>query len=180
VGALQSLILPVAALCVLLSWLLPSPRGLPYTGMPAFKAHLVIAMLAYSLFTIAALHALLMAALEKHLHGGSLPAFLRNLPPLVAMEALLFRILMAGFLLLTLTLVSGVFFSEALFGQPLKFTHKNVFALLSWLIFGGLLTGRHVYGWRGRLAVRWTLTGFVVLLLAYVGTKFVFELVLRR
>lgn len=180
INALQTLILPVAAIAVLIPIVLPSEHAYPYGQYPAFRIHLIISMLAYSLFTIGALHALLMASLEKRLHVGTLPLFLRNLPPLIAMEALLFRILTAGFLLLTLTLASGIFFSEAVFGKPLRFTHKNVFALLSWGVFAMLLVGRRVYGWRGRIATRWTLIGFGMLLLAYVGTKIVFELILQR
>lgn len=177
---LQSLVLPVAAAAVLLPVVFPSVKPLPNTELLAFKVHLLIGLLAYSLFTIASLHVLLMALLEKRLHGGRLPRALRGLPPLLEMEALLFRIIWAGFILLTLTLLSGVIYSEELFGQPARFNHKNVFGVLSWLVFAALLAGRHVYGWRGRVAVRWTLTGFLMLLLAYVGSKFVLEVVLGR
>jgi ABC-type uncharacterized transport system permease subunit len=96
------------------------------------------------------------------------------------MEALLFRILLAAFVLLTLTVVSGVFFSEQLFGKPLTLSQKTVFAIISWFIFGGLLAGHYFRGWRGRTAVHWTLAGFTALLLAYVGSKVVLELVLKR
>ena len=146
----------------------------------AFKIHLLIAMLAYSLFTIASLHVLLMALLERRLHDGTLTHVLQKLPPLLTMEALLFRIIWAGFVLLTLTLVSGVVFSEELFGKPAQFNHKTAFGMVSWLIFAALLAGRHVYGWRGRVAVRWTLAGFLTLVLAYIGSKFVVEVLLGR
>jgi ABC-type uncharacterized transport system permease subunit len=96
------------------------------------------------------------------------------------METLLFRIITAGFVLLTLTLVSGIVFSEELFGKAMRFNHKTVFGILSWLIFAALLGGRLRYGWRGRIAVRWTLAGFLMLVLAYVGSKFVLEVVLGR
>ncbi len=177
---LQSLVLPVAAVASFLPAVFPSLRPLPNTGFLAFKFHLLIAMLAYSLFTIASLHVLLMALLERRLHGGDLPQALRGLPPLLAMEALLFRIIWAGFILLTATLASGFVFSEELFGRAAKFNHKTVFGVLSWIIFAALLGGRHVYGWRGRVAVRWTLTGFLMLVLAYIGSKFVLEVILGR
>jgi ABC-type uncharacterized transport system permease subunit len=96
------------------------------------------------------------------------------------MEALLFRIIWAGFILLTLTLVSGVVYSEELFGKAAKLNHKTVFGIVSWVIFAALLGGRHVYGWRGRIAVRWTLAGFLALVLAYIGSKFVLEVILGR
>ena len=96
------------------------------------------------------------------------------------MERLLFRLIHIAFVLLTLTLISGIFFSEALFGKALTFNHKTVFAIVSWLIFAALLLGRHLRGWRGKVALRWTLSGFVALLLAYVGTRFVLEVILGR
>ncbi|HWU83389.1 MAG TPA: cytochrome c biogenesis protein CcsA, partial [Methylophilaceae bacterium] len=153
---------------------------LPYADQPMFLAHLFIAMLAYSLFTFAAMHALLMAVAERSLHQKPTLLKLPDFPPLMTMETLLFRVISVGFLLLTLTLLSGMLFSEALFHQPLKFNHKNLFTILSWLIFGGLLLGRVAYGWRGRTAIRWTLIGFVLLLLAYAGSKFVLEILLHR
>ena len=178
--ALQSLVLPVAAVAALLPAVFPSLKPLPNTGLLAFKIHLLIAMLAYSLFTIASLHVLLMALLERRLHDGGLPRALRGLPPLLALETLLFRIIWAGFILLTLTLLSGMIYSEELFGKAARLNHKTVFGVLSWIIFALLLGGRHVYGWRGRTAVRWTLTGFLMLVLAYIGSKFVLEVVLGR
>jgi ABC-type uncharacterized transport system permease subunit len=93
---------------------------------------------------------------------------------------MLFRTIGVGFALLTLAVSSGVFFSEELFGTPLQLSHKIVFAILSWLVFGGLLAGRHFRGWRGRTALYWTITGFTLLLLAYLGTQFVLEVLLGR
>jgi ABC-type uncharacterized transport system permease subunit len=177
---LQALVMPVAAVASLLPAFFPAVKPLPNTEFLAFKFHLLISMLAYSLFTIASLHVVLMALLERRLHGGALPQGLQRLPPLLAMEALLFRVIWAGFILLTLTLASGVIFSEELFGKPAQFNHKTVFGVVSWVIFAALLTGRHIYGWRGRVAVRWTLAGFITLVLAYLGSKFVLEVLLGR
>lgn len=177
---LQSLVLPAAAAAALLPAVFPSLKPLPNTDMLGFKIHLLIAMMAYSLFTIASLHVLLMALLERRLHGGALPRALRGLPPLLALEALLFHLIWAGFILLTLTLLSGMIYSEELLGKAAKLNHKTVFGVLSWIIFAGLLGGRHLRGWRGRTAVRWTLAGFLMLVLAYVGSKFVLEVVLGR
>ena len=177
---LQILGLPLAAVCVLLPALFPGQPLKVNADSVAFRLHFLIAMLAYSLFTLAALHALLMAAAEKSLHQGRLSPLLSRLPPLMTMEALLFRLINIGFLLLTLTVVSGVLFSERLFGRALSFDHKTVFGLIAWLIFGALLIGRHLRGWRGRLALRWTMAGFVALMLAYVGSRFVIEVILGR
>ncbi|MBA2483139.1 MAG: cytochrome c biogenesis protein CcsA [Nitrosomonas sp.] len=181
--ALQTLIAPlaaVAAIAALLPMVFPSLHPLPNTESPIFKAHVLVAMLAYSLLTIGVLHALLMKALENRLHHPAMSSILTNLPPLLVMEKLLFRIIWAGFALLTLTLFSGVIFSKEVFGQPLTFTHKTLFGFVSWGIFAALLIGRQLYGWRGRVAVRWILTGFVILILAYIGSKFVLEILLNR
>lgn len=177
---LQMLGLPLAALCVLLPPVFPGQHLLANAGSAVFRAHFLMAMLAYSLFTLAALHAILMAVAEKRLHRGRLSPLLAGLPPLLTMEALLFRLIHIAFALLTLTLASGILFSETLFGKALAFNHKTVFAIVSWLIFAALLTGRHLRGWRGRTALRWTLAGFAALLLAYVGSRFVLEVVLGR
>jgi ABC-type uncharacterized transport system permease subunit len=172
--------LPLAALCVTLPLLLPGQHILVNADALTFRVHFLMAMLAYSLFTLAALHAILMAVTEQHLHRGRLTPFFAGLPPLLTMETLLFRLINIAFVLLTLTLVSGALFAEHLFGKAFAFNHKTIFAVLSWLIFAALLIGRYRYGWRGRTALRWTLTGFGVLLLAYVGSRFVLEVLLGR
>jgi len=177
---LQALVVPGVALAALLPLALPASPAVAYTGMPAFTAHFVAAMLAFSLFTIASLHVLLMAYIERRLHGGTLPVPLKHLPPLLAMEQMLFRIIGAGFVLLTLALASGILFSDEVFGKPLRLNHKTVFSIAAWVIFGLLLAGRAVRGWRGRIATRWTLAGFLLLVLAYVGSKFVLEVILGR
>jgi ABC-type uncharacterized transport system permease subunit len=179
-SAVLGLMSPVALLAVGLQAAIPTRHIIEYAGDPLFTLHFGIAMLAYSLFIVATVHALVMLAEEKWLHRGQLPPFLSTLPPLMEMERLLFRILLAAFVLLTLTLVTGTFFSEQLFGKRFTMSHKTVFGILSWFIFGGLLAGHYFRGWRGRKAVRWTLAGFTTLLLAYVGSKVVLELILQR
>ena len=175
--------LALAALMVPLTALFPGRAAAgAYAASFEFRLHLVLAMLAYSLFTIAILHALLMAAVERRLHrkDGAAGVTMGPLPPLLTLERLLFRLIGAAFLMLTLTLATGIVFSETLFGRAMRFDHKTVFAVLSWLTFGLLLGGRRLYGWRGRTALRWTLSGFVLLILAYIGSRFVLEVILGR
>lgn len=172
--------LPAATICVLLPIFVTEEHILVNADSLAFRIHFLVAMLSYSLFTLAALHALLMAGLEHSLHRGKLPTFLASLPPLMTMDRLLFRMLHIAFVLLTLTLLSGIFFSEVLFGKALTLNHKTIFAFISWFIFAYLLVGRHFRGWRGQIALRWTLSGFAVLLLAYIGTRFVLEILLHK
>lgn len=186
VRGLHVFLLPVAAVSVVLPVVFGGAQISAAGGSLALRLHLLTAISAYSLLTIAAMHALLMASMDRQLHEAGTGAqsaiarILRQVPPLLAMERLLFRLIAAGFVLLTATLVSGVFFSEALFGQALRFDHKTVFTFASWLVFAGLLAGRAAFGWRGRTALRWTLAGFVMLLLAYIGSRFVLEVILQR
>ena len=180
IASLLTLMLPLAAVASVLPALFPSPRMLIQPPSGLFDTHVLMALLAYSLFTIAALHAGLIALVEKRLHHARMPEILKNLPPLMTMETLLFRVIGVGFLILTVTVASGFLFSEQIFGHPWQFTHKVLFGLLSWIVFGVLLLGHHFYGWRGHTAVRLTLSGFAFLLLAYLGTQFVLEVILRR
>ncbi|MBB5407381.1 ABC-type uncharacterized transport system permease subunit [Paraburkholderia sp. HC6.4b] len=191
---LRLLVLPLACVASLLPLAFGGVRVLPYAAAPMFKLHFLIANIAYGLFAIAALHAVLMLAVERRLHSmrgglaqrhaaadnGWWSSWLDALPPLLTLEKLLFRLIGAGFVLLTLTLLSGILFSEQLIDRALRLDHKTVFAILSWVMFGALLTARKVSGWRGRAALRWVLASFVALLLAYVGSRFVFEVLLHR
>lgn len=178
--SLQAFVLPPAAVFAILPALTTQNHYLPTGEAGLFLAHIGIAILAYSLFTFAALHAALMTIAERSLHNKPTVIKLPSFPPLMVMETLLFRIITLGFILLTITMVSGMLFSEQIFGKPLQFNHKIIFSIASWLIYGALLIGRYRYGWRGLKAIRWTLTGFVLLLLAYVGSKFVLEVLLHR
>ncbi len=177
---LQPMVLPLAAGCAALPVVFQNAHALTHAGTWGFRLHFIAAMLAYSLFTLSALHAVFMGYTERKLHQRALTKSLASLPPLLTMEALLFRMIGIGFLLLTAALVSGSFFSEELFGKALTLDHKTLFAFASWGIFAALLAGRHIRGWRGRTALRWTMAGFMVLLLAYIGSRFVLEVILGR
>ncbi len=178
--SLQAFVLPPAALFALLPALTSTNHFIPQAAQPLFIAHIGIALLAYSLFTFAALHALLMTIAERSLHNKPTLIKLPSFPPLMVMESLLFRVITIGFVLLTFTLISGMLFSEEIFGKPMQFTHKVVFSFASWVIYGWLLFGRYQYGWRGKKAINLTLIGFVLLLLAYVGSKFILQVLLGR
>ncbi len=187
VAAMRAMVLPIAAVLAPLPLLF---HGYPLdalAGNALFVPHLLIGVLAYAVMMLAALHALLMAMAEKSLHdplqahpNPILAGTLERLPPLLTMERLLFRLLAIGFALLTLTALSGMVFSEEIFGRPFRFDHKTVLTVLAWAVFGVLLLGRRLWGWRGRRALRLTLAGFGVLLLGYVGSRFVLEVVLQR
>ncbi|MDX1453999.1 MAG: cytochrome c biogenesis protein CcsA [Gammaproteobacteria bacterium] len=142
------------------------------------EAHILLSVLAYGLLALAAFQAILLWLQERRLRAHQPGGLIRALPPLTIMESLLFQTLAAGFALLSLALFSGLLFIEDLFAQHLA--HKTVLSILAWVVFATLLWGRWQFGWRGRTAIRWTLSGFTLLVLAYFGSRVVLELILGK
>ena len=168
--------LPLAAIGATLEEAFPSQHLLLQTGHQMLDAHVLISVSAYSMLTLAALQAILLAIQDKHLHEKHPGGFIRALPPLQSMERLLFQMIGAGFVLQTLSLLTGFVFLEDMFAQHM--VHKTFLSVAAWMVFAILLWGRWKFGWRGRVAIRWTLAGAVCLLLAYLGSKLVLELLL--
>ena len=177
---LLALILPTACAGVLLPLIFPVEHPPVHINAWLFRLHFILAMLAYGVFLLATLQACLLWIAERELHHPARLSAERRFPPLMRMENLLFRMLSIAFLLLTASLATGFLVSEQFNGQWIRADHKTIFAFLSWLIFGALLVGRKVRGWRGAKATAWTIAGFVMLLLAYVGSRFVLEVLLNR
>jgi ABC-type uncharacterized transport system permease subunit len=188
IASLRWLVLCFALICsvlpVLFSGTLISPTAV---SDPWFKGHFIVATISVGLLSLAAMHAILMNVQDRALHrklaitpNSRISHWLEDLPPLMTMESLLFNLLYVGFALLSLTVFSGLLFSQALFGKPLVFDHKTIFALVSWFMFAGLLLARWRVGLRGRAAIRWVLSAYTALLLAYVGSRFVLEVILQR
>jgi ABC-type uncharacterized transport system permease subunit len=188
ISSLRWLILCFALACsvlpVIFSGTLISPKAV---SDPWFKGHFIVATISVGLLSLAAIHATLMSIQDRALHrqlaitpNSRIAHWLEDLPPLMTMESLLFNLLYVGVALLSLTVFSGLLFSQTLFGKTLVFDHKTIFALISWVLFTGLLIARWRVGLRGRVAVRWVLSAYTALLLAYVGSRFVLEVILQR
>ena len=182
----------LAALAVLVAQLFPG-TPLRVEGSSWLPLHLALGLASYGLFGAAVVHAWLMARAENQMRTGTLQpavddgcAVAGDGPapgvPLLTLERLTFRFVLAGFALLTATLMAGLLFSESLYGttQLWRADHKTVFSILAWITFGVLLLGRAKFGWRGRGARRTLYAGAGLLLLAYVGSRFVFEVLLGR
>lgn len=166
---------PLVALCLMLKVEAPgSERAL---SDPALEWHILLSLTAYALLALAAMQSIILAIQEKQLRHKHAGGWVRKLPPLQTMEKALFQLLYAGFILLTLGLITGFVFVNDFVAQHVA--HKTVFSIVAWLVFAGLLWGRKQYGWRSQTAVKWTLSGFGFLLLAYVGSKFVFEVLIQ-
>jgi ABC-type uncharacterized transport system permease subunit len=169
-------IMPIAAIAIFLDNRYQTVHFISGQLSSGLTIHILVSMLAYSLFTLASVQAILLAIQDHHLRQRHPGGFIRALPPLQTMESLLFEMIAVGFVLLSLALLSGFAFLENMFQQHLA--HKTVLSIVAWLVFGTLLWGRYRFGWRGQKALIWTLSGFVVLMLAYFGTKIVLELIL--
>jgi len=170
--------LPIAAAVTLLELALPQqPFTLsdPSTGV---MVHLVSSILAFGLLAIAGVYAFFVFLIDHFLRRHHLNPVIRLLPPLEVLEHLLFTLIGVGFLMLTVSLLSGIIFINDIFAQHL--VHKTILSIMTWLVFGVLLFGRWRYGWRGSLAVRMTLAGVILLVLSYFGTKLVLEVILGR
>lgn len=188
IDGLLLILLPACALITAVAALFPGGHHVAHAASDWLRIHLLIAFTAYGLITVAALQAMLMTALDRQLHRPVAPAATRStldralesMPPLLVQEVLLFRLIYTGFAILTLTVITGAVVSLVFTGKLVPMDHKTIFTLLSWLIFAGLLIGRYTRGWRGRIALRWTLVGFAFLLLAYTGSRFVIDVILQR
>ncbi|MVT38115.1 cytochrome C assembly protein [Acidovorax citrulli] len=166
----------LGAAAVLLALVFPG-QPLHVNASAWLPLHLALGIASYGLFAAAVVHAWLMTRAERRIRQAADP---RSGVPLLTLERLTFRFVVAGFVLLTATLAAGLLFGETLYGRAWNWDHKAVFSVLSWLTFAVLLIGRSRLGWRGRIAVRVLYAGAGLLLLAYVGSRFVLEVVLGR
>ncbi|NLW04222.1 MAG: cytochrome c biogenesis protein CcsA [Pseudomonadaceae bacterium] len=172
---LAVLLFPLAAITLLLSQF-SMTSALPLEGRNGLFFHIVASLSAYSLFALASVQGILLAIQNHQLKHRQVSGLLSVLPPLQTMECLLFELLFAGQLLLSLGILSGFIFLDNMFAAGML--HKTLLSLAAWVTFGLLLLGRWRFGWRGLTAVRWTLGGSLLLLLAYFGSKFVLQFIL--
>lgn len=175
--SLLVVIYPLAALSLGLALITPDtyqPREFPWP----IALHIFLSILAYSVITLATLQAIALALQDYLLRRHRSGLLASALPSLQVMETLLFSLIAIGFGLLSGAILSGFLFVENLLAQHLL--HKTVFSLIAWWVYAILLWGRHFLGWRSQTALRWTLAGFIALMLAFFGTKFVLELLLQR
>jgi len=177
IESLAIMILPFTILSIIMTITLGT-GSISINMKSGVGVHVLLSLLAYSLLMLASFQALLLATQNNHLHSHQSSGFIRTLPSLEDMEHILFRFISIGLFLLTLGLITGFYFLDNLFGSNVA--HKTILSIISWFIFSALLIGRWKYGWRGKRAVRWTLTGFAVLALAFFGTKFIQEYILDK
>lgn len=179
-ATLGLIVIPYALITIIVTWLWNAPP-MPMANLgPSAVAHMLVSIISFGLLALAFCQAIVLLLQEWHLQNKRSGHFFHSLPALETMENILFQVITIGFSLLTVALVSGVFFASEVFGRALVFNHHVILSLAAWIAFGTLLTGRALRGWRGRTAAIWTITSFAILTLAYFGTRFVLEVVLQR
>ena len=166
----------LGSIAVLLALLFPGAPLHP-TASPLLPLHWALGIASYGLFAAAVVHAWMLRRAERLMRSATEP---QAGVPLLTLERLTFRFASAGFVLLSATLLAGLLFGESFYGRAWRWDHKTIFSVLAWAAFALLLLGRARFGWRGRTAVRVLYTGSLLLLLAYVGSRFVLEVVLGR
>lgn len=175
---LRTAIYPLAAAGALLVAIWPSRSGAEAPHDWKIALHVALSIFAAGLLTLAAAQAVALSLLDRLLHKPEQLNRVLRMPPMQSAEDWLFQLIAAGFFVLSLALLSGLIFVDHLFDQHL--VHKTLLSILAWAIFGALLLGRRRWGWRGRRAVRWALSGYGLFLLAYFGSKLVLEQFLGR
>jgi len=170
--------LPIATIALLLEWMVDVPGTVLTAASTEITAHILSSVLAFGVLSVAGVYAVFVALIDHFLNRHHLNRFIQTLPALDILETLLFQLIAIGFVLLTVSLSTGLLFVNDLFAQHLA--HKTILSIIAWLVFGTLLWGRRFRGWRGRVAVRMTLAGVVLLLLSYFGSKLVLEVLLER
>lgn len=176
VDMLGIIVMPLAALSIGIDLSNHSSHLLAPGSSYGLIFHVISSLIAYSVLALAALHAIALSIQNSYLHSHQPGGIIRLMPPLKTMESLLFETIVIGFIFLSLSLGSGLVFLENMFAQQLA--HKTILSILAWCVFAILLLGRWLMGWRGRTAIRWTLAGFISLMLGYLGSKFVLEIIL--
>jgi ABC-type uncharacterized transport system permease subunit len=171
----QLLLMPAAAALAIFSLVAPSSRELLELSIGTF-AHIILSVLAYGAFTIAAVMALLLNYLSARLKDHKLTSLVKNIPPAESLESLLFELLSLAAILLGLSIISGFIFVDDFFAQHL--IHKSVLSILALIIYSTICVGHWHKGWRGRRVMRWIFGAYASLTLAYVGSKFVLEWIL--
>jgi len=169
---------PLAALAIIVSSYVSGNQTALSDFDKGLIAHILLSISAYAVLTLAAMQAALVALQDLQLKHHHTRGIIQVLPPLQLMETILFEVIWCGVLLLTASIITGIVFLEDIFAQHL--VHKTVLSIAAWLMFAVLLWGHHQLGWRSKTAVRWTLSGFAILMLGYFGSKLVLELILGK
>ncbi len=182
ISVMLLIVLPLAAISMVLPIVLPGSPLKPETASMVFRTHLLFAIFAYSMMTMALIEALLLVGLHNQVQNKKIgdqsdckSGSIARMPSMMEMEGTLFRDIWVGVIALTVAIALGFVYSYDLFGQAFRFDHKTIVTCLAWCIFVALLLGHYVLGWRGKVAARWTVVGFVFLMIAYIGIRFVLE-----
>ena len=160
-------ILPIAGISVLFTFIFPATEGISAD----IGSHVLLSLTAYSILGLAAAQAFLYSIQEKRFQQKKLTTIFKNLPPLQVMESIMVQLITIGFILLTLSLITGIIFIEDMFAQHL--VHKTFFGIIAWITYATFLIGHYKKGWRGQTATRFTFWAYFMLILSYIGTEII-------
>ena len=176
--ALNLLGIPVAAIGLILGFALSKTNQVIEQHSLGLDIHIILSLSAYAVLLMATIQAVILWFQDRELKNKTKRLWVNLLPSFQAMESLLFDLIITGFILLTLALGFGFFTIENFFAQHLA--HKTAFSIISWFVYGFLLIGHYKFGWRGQKAIRFTLIGFMLLAIGFIGSKFVLEMILGK
>ncbi|MGB9192100.1 inner membrane protein YpjD [Acinetobacter sp. CS-2] len=176
--ALNLLGIPVAAIGLILGFTLSKTNQVIEQHSLGLDIHIILSLSAYAVLLMATIQAVILWFQDRELKNKTKRLWVNLLPSFQAMESLLFDLIITGFILLTLALGFGFFTIENFFAQHLA--HKTAFSIISWFVYGFLLIGHYKFGWRGQKAIRFTLIGFMLLAIGFIGSKFVLEMILGK
>ena len=177
--SLNLLGIPVAGFGLILGFSFSQPHQFIEEHSLGLDIHIILSLSAYAVLLMATIHAVVLWLQNRELKKKQKKRiWVSFLPSFQAMESLLFDMLITGFILLTVALGFGFFTIDNFFAQHLA--HKTAFSIVSWFVYGALLIGRYKFGWRGQKAIRFTIIGFFLLAVGFIGSKFVLEMILNR
>lgn len=178
VSALNLLGIPVAASGLIFGFAFSQPNQYASVHAIGLDIHIILSLSAYAVLLMATIQAIMMWLQNRELKKKQKRLWVNLLPPFQVMESLLFDMLMTGFAMLTAALLFGFFMVDNFIQQHLA--HKTLFSIISWIVYGALLIGHFKFGWRGQKAIRFTLAGFFLLAVGFIGSKFILEIILQR
>lgn len=175
VNLLTAVVFPLTVLTILLVLFFPRELLVKTELHPVTLFHIILSILSFCVLSLAGLFAVLLATQERLLRYKKAMRLIERLPPLCAMETLLFQVVSVGFVLLTIVMItSAYFYADIVFTQTVLL-QKSALVMVAWVVFALLLLGRYRWGWRGRRAIYFTLMGVALLFVAYYGSKLVLE-----
>lgn len=162
----------VAAVAIL--WIMAWPAETvikPYGWQ--LDLHILLSISAYAVLSVSTVLAVALGIQIKRMKNNVFAAQNMTVNNLLSNEEKLFKLIVTGWLLLTMTLLSGVLFVDGFLTEGMG--HKVTFSIMAWVLFALLIFGRLTQGWRGQKAIKLNLLAMALLALGYLGSQIVLD-----